>query len=338
MALIITPGQFTQRAELYHQLAQLTAAGIGVVQALEQLQRNPPSRSFREPLRRQIENIKQGSSFTDSLLATSGWLPDFDIALIEAGERSGRMDDCFRVLADYYHERARITKQTISQMAYPVGLIHFAALVFLIIVPFAGSQFNASLTMLFLKAALILSPLYLGTALMIFALQSKHGEGWRSLMERVLRFVPFLGKARYYLALSRLSLALEALINAGVNIIQAWELAAHACGSPALRRVILAWRPQVESGITPAAVVSNCPQFPEMFANFYNSGEISGKLDEALARLHRYYNDEGNRKLQVFAEWTPRVIYGIVAAIIAYKIIQFYTGYFKQISTITNGF
>jgi len=176
MALILTPGQFTQRAELYHQLAQLTSAGIGLVQALEQLQRNPPGRSFREPLRLQLEKIKQGSTFTDSLLATSGWLPEFDIALIEAGERSGRLDDCFRLLADYYHDRARITKQTISQLVYPVGLIHFAAVVFLIVLPLAASQFNASLPKLFLLAALKLSPLYLVAAFFIFALQSKHNE------------------------------------------------------------------------------------------------------------------------------------------------------------------
>ena len=31
MPLILTPGQFHHRAEFYHQLAQLTSAGIGVV-------------------------------------------------------------------------------------------------------------------------------------------------------------------------------------------------------------------------------------------------------------------------------------------------------------------
>jgi type IV pilus assembly protein PilC len=309
-----------------------------LVQALEQLQRNPPNRSFREPLRRQLEKINQGSTFTESLLATSGWLPEFDLALIEAGERTGRIDDSFRLLADYYNERARLTKQAISQLAYPVGLIHFAALVFLIVIPFASSQFSASLTWLLFKAAFILSPLYLGAALLIYALQGKHNEHWRSFMERLLRCVPILGKARYFLALARLALALEALINAGVNIIQAWELAANACGSPALRRAILAWRPQVDAGITPAAVVRKCPLFPEMFANFYHSGEVSGKLDEALKRLHTYYHEEGARKLQNFADWTPRVIYGVVACLIAYKIIQFYTGYFGQITTLTNGF
>ena len=52
MPLIITPRQFTQRAEIYHQLAQCTSAGIGVIRALEQIKANPPARSFREPLQR----------------------------------------------------------------------------------------------------------------------------------------------------------------------------------------------------------------------------------------------------------------------------------------------
>ena len=33
MPLIVTPGQFAQRAEFYHQLAQLTSAGIGLPRA-----------------------------------------------------------------------------------------------------------------------------------------------------------------------------------------------------------------------------------------------------------------------------------------------------------------
>ena len=338
MSLIITPRQFSQHSELYHQLAQLTAAGIGVVQALEQLERNPPGRSFRQPLQRLLAEIKQGRTVTDSLNQTGGWLPEFDIALIAAGERSGRIDHCFRVLADYYNDRARLVKQVIAQLIYPVGLVHFAALIFLIMLPFAASRFNASLLVLFARAALCLSPLYLGTALVIYATQSKHGERWRAVMESLLRAVPFLGTARRDLALARLALALEALINAGVNIVEAWDLAAAASGSPALRGAVAAWRPQVEAGRTPAEAVSASRRFPEMFTNFYASGEVSGQLDDALRRLHRYYNDEGTNKLQAFAQWTPRLIYLLDVCVIAYEVIRFYIGYFNQISAATSGF
>jgi type IV pilus assembly protein PilC len=309
MPLILTPGQFNHRAELYHQLAQLTSAGIGVVPALEQIKRNPPSSSFRKPLQHFLDELANGRTLSESL-RHGGWLPVFDTALIDAGERSGRLDACFRLLADYYNDRARVIKLVISQLVYPVGL--------------------------FVKAALVLAPLYGVTVLMVYALQSKHGEPWRARLETLLRPIPLLGAARHYLALSRLSAALEALISAGVNIVEAWELAATASGSPAFRRAVAPWKPQLAEGRTPAELVRACRLFPETFANLYASGEISGKLDETLRRLYTYYQEEGTLKLQLFATWTPRLAYIIVACIIAYKIIQFYTGYFN--AALNTGF
>jgi type II secretory pathway component PulF len=335
MPFIVTPRQFTHRAELYHQLAQLTSAGIGVVPALEQIKRNPPAPSFRQPLQQFLDELAKGRTLSDSM-QSGGWLPVFDTALIEAGERSGRLDACFRLLADYYNDRARVTKLVISQLIYPVGLVHLAAVVFLIVLPFAESQFNASLTWLFIKAALVLAPLYGAVALAIYALQSKHGEQWRARLESLLRPIPMLGTARHYLALSRLAAALEALISAGVNIVDAWELAATASGSPAFRRAVAEWKPHLTAGQTPAELVRERRLFPETFANLYASGEVSGKLDETLRRLYAYYQEEGTLKLQLFATWTPRLAYLIVVCIIAYKIIQFYTGYFS--SALNTGF
>jgi type II secretory pathway component PulF len=217
--------------------------------------------------------------------------------------------------------------------------VHFATLVFFIVLPFAKSQFNTNLIpLLLLKAALVLAPLYLVTALIIYATQSRHGESWRALMESILRWVPLLGKARHFLALARFAAALEALISAGVNIIQAWDLAGRASSSPAIIRAVAAMKPPVTAGETPGEAIREHAVFPDMFANLYASGEVSGKLDETLKRLYAHYQEEGTLKLQAFAQWLPRLIYGIVAALIAYYIIQFWLGYFQQISTITNGF
>ena len=174
--------------------------------------------------------------------------------------------------------------------------------------------------------------------MLIYATQSKHGENWRARIEAFLRLVPVLGRARHYLALSRLAVALEALISAGVNIFEAWDLAATASGSPALRRAVAAWKPRVVAGQMPSEAVRLCPLFPETFANLYASGEVSGKLDESLRHLNRLYNEDGSNKLNAFATWTPRLLYMLVALVIAYEVIQFYTAYFNQISTITNGF
>ncbi|MGD1087917.1 MAG: type II secretion system F family protein [Verrucomicrobiota bacterium] len=328
MPFIVTPRQFTQRAEFYHQLAQLTSAGIGIVPALEQIKRNPPAPAFREPLQRLLDELAKGRTFTESLWQLGAWLPEFDIALIEAGERSGRLDASFRLLADYYNDRARIARQVIADLIYPVGLFHMAIFIF----PFA--QFfvgTTSLAAYLAKTFGVLIPLYIVAALIIYATQGRHGEKWRALIESLLGRIPILGTARHFLALSRLAAALEALINAGVSIVTAWDLAAAASGSPALRRTVASWKPQIVAGQTPAEVVRERRDFPEMFANLYTSGEVSGKLDETLKRLYGHYQEEGTRKLHAFAQWTPRLVYGLVAAMIAYKVVSFYLGYFQQI-------
>jgi type II secretory pathway component PulF len=177
----------------------------------------------------------------------------------------------------------------------------------------------------------VLIPIYILLAIVIYAAQSRHGETWRGVLESILRPVPILGTARHYLALSRLSAALEALLAAGVTIIEAWELAAAASGSPALRRTVLAWRPQVTAGVTPAEVVSGSTRFPELFANQYNTGEISGTLDDTLRRLRIYYHEEGSRKLHAVAQWTPRIVYFLIMLMIAWHVIKFWTNYFNQI-------
>jgi type IV pilus assembly protein PilC len=327
MPLIVTPGQFTQRAELYHQLSQLTSAGIGLLRALEQLQRHPPSRAFREPLRALVLQIGQGSTVAESLRNVRGWLPEFDIALIDAGERSGRLDACFRLLADYYNDRARVARQVLADLAYPVALFHMAIFIF----PFSEFFMSGNWWVYLAKTFGVLMPLYVLVVAMVYASQSKHGERWRSVVELFSRPIPVLGTARHYLALARLAAALEALIAAGVTIIEAWELAGTACGSPGLRRAVLAWKPDLLGGQTPADAVNDCAWFPEMFANLYHTGEVSGTLDESLRNLQRYYQEEGTRKLHAVAQWTPRLIYLIVALLIGYKVVQFWSGYFKQI-------
>ncbi|MBI3848771.1 MAG: type II secretion system F family protein [Verrucomicrobia bacterium] len=330
MPLIITPGQLTQRAELYHQLGQLTAVGVTLPQALEHLRRNPPARSLREPLQRLINQLAQGHTFTEALSRSGKWMSSFDLALLQAGEHSGRLDAVFKLLANFYNDRARLTRQVIADLAYPAFLLHAAIFIFPFVQFFVSGDWLS-----YLRQTLgVLLPIYGAAFFLVFASQGRRGETWRAGMETVCNRIPILGKARRELALARLAAALEALISAGVTIIEAWELAAAASGSPALRRAVLGWKPRVLAGQTPAEEVSASPQFPELFANHYHTGEISGQLDETLRRLQTYYQEEGTRKLHALAQWSPRIVYLAVALMIAYRVIKFYTGYFQQVQNL----
>jgi len=330
MPLEFTPAQFARRSEFYHQLGALTGAGLGLIRGLEQLKRNPPSRAYREPIGRLLDELEHGFSFTEAVRRQGRWLPAFDIALLQAGEQSGRLETCLKLLADYYRDRAQLARQMLANLAYPVILFHLAIFLF----PFAEFFTSGNWIRYFSKTFGVLIPIYGVTALLIFAAQSRHGETWRAWLESAISLIPVLGTARHYLALSRLAAALEALLSAGVNIIEAWELAGTASGSPALRRTVVAWRPRVNSGQTPSEAVSLSPRFPELFANQYATGEVSGTLDDTLRRLHNYYQEEGSRKLHAVVQWTPRAVYFLVVLMIAWNVIKFYTGYFKQIQDI----
>lgn len=331
MPLIITPGQLNQRAELYHQLGTMITAGLTLPQALEQVKRNSP-RALRPQIYRLLTCLQEGYTFTDAIAELGRWMPSFDAALLEAGETSGRLDQAFRLLSTYYGERAKMARQIISDLLYPMFVFHFAVFLFPFLKWFAGgSALDFGLTV-----GLILGPLYGITFFALYACQGRHGEKWRSLIESWLKPVPVLGTARRYLALARLAAALEALLNAGVPIIQAWDLAAAASGSPELRRVVAGWKEPLANGTTPAELVGNARAFPEMFAGQYHAGEISGKLDECLLRLHAYYQEEGSRKLRAVARWSPQFIYYGVALFVAYKVITFYVGYFNQVNKAMN--
>jgi type II secretory pathway component PulF len=332
MALILTPAQFSRRATFYQQLASLTAAGLGLISALQQLERNPPAHSYRDPIRQILRELAGGSTLSESLRRLdSQWLPEFDIALLQAGEQSGRLDACFRLLADYYADRARIARQLIADLAYPAFLLHFAVF----ILPFSQFFLSGNWLRYLCQTLGVLLPIYALIGLVVYAAQGRHSEGWRALFERLLRPLPFLGVARRDLALGRLAAALEALLNAGVTIIEAWELAGAASGSPALRRAVLAWRPQVDGGRTPAETLHASPEFPELFANQYATGEISGQLDDTLRRLHGYYQEEGSRKLHALARWFPRAVYLVIVFLIAFFVLRSWTAYFRQIQSLS---
>jgi type IV pilus assembly protein PilC len=331
--MTFSPAQLTRRADFYYQLNQYAGAGLGVVAALQQLRRNPPARSYRSRIDQALEQLGEGKTFSETLAATPGWLPAFDVTLIEAGEKSGRMDQVFRLLAEHYSERATLAKRIIADLAYPAFLLHFAILIF----PFPH-LFVTGDWLLYLRQVLTpLIPIYAFVALLIYLLQSQHGETWRAGVERVLGVFPVLGTAQSCLALARLSATLEALLSAGVSIVDAWEQAAAASGSPAFRRTVRGWREFVRAGQTPAEMVSSSSQFPSLFSNQYMSGEISGTLEETLRRLHHYYQDEGSRKLHAVCRWVPMAIYLAIVGVIAFKIISFYTGYFQQVRDASGG-
>jgi type II secretory pathway component PulF len=181
---------------------------------------------------------------------------------------------------------------------------------------------------------LVFAPLYTLVFLMLYSSQSARGERWRSVMEKVFACVPLLGSSLRKIALARLATALDALLAAGINVLEAWEIASKASGSPRYKRAVAAWRPDVENGVTPAEAMSESGVFPDFFANVYHSAEISGRQEEALQRLYEKYYEDGVRELRMFCKAAPAVIYMAVVAYAGYHILHFYKERFDSLDKI----
>lgn len=324
MPLIVTPSELNRRADFYHQLQQLTSAGLGITRSLDQLQRNAPSPRYRQATQQLLGHIERGERLGQSMRAIPDWLPDFDVTLIESGEQSGRLDRCFRMLGDYYVQRAKIARRVIAALAYPGFLLHLLAFVAALVLFFWYPKFCV-------LPLIGLFVLYVLVFLLIYATQNKHSEAWRSKVEFVLDKIPIMGKARRHLALGRLAAALEALISAGVSIIEAWQMAAKASGSVALQRLVDSWIPSLRAGKTPAEMIQESRMFPDIFTGQYVAGEVSGKLDETLERLRDYYQEDGSQKVQLLAQWIPIGIYLLILIGGGGFVIWFWVTYFNKV-------
>jgi len=333
MSLIFSSKQFDQRAELYLRLAQLVSAGIPLIKALETTARSAPSPAFRAPLEQLVTELQRGATFHDALLHAGNWQPEFDIALLGAAEKSGRLDAVLRLLADHYKHRAKLARQFVGALLYPTFLFHFAVLIF----PPRKLQMLVlewNVTGYLLQTFAVLLPVYAVVIVAVLAAQGRHSENWRGFLESVLNPIPILGSARRAAALTRLAAALEALISAGITIIEAWDIAVSACGSPALKREVASWKPSLLAGLTPSDTLNSSRHFPELFANLYHTGEVSGQLDDSLRRLKVFYEEESARKLEIIVQWVPKIIYLMVALGIAWAIIGAYSGHIKEIRDV----
>ncbi len=334
MALLIMPRALAQRGEFYYQLSSMIRAGLPLIGALQTLEKSPPAASYRKPITRMLAELKGRSTFTGALDTLGDWLPVFDKALLEAGEQSGRLDECFRLLASNYEERARLAREIIGQVLYPIIIIHLAIMVFppsLIKEAFWDGAWEKFLASKVLGFGL----LYGGGVVLILSGSSSRSQSWRAMLEQIFGLVPVLGRARQNLALARLTAALEALFSAGVGIVDSWELAARASGSPALAREVMKWRPKIEvEQRTPGEILAGTSVFPAMFTSLYRTGEISGQLDDTLKRLHEYSRVEGHRQMQMFTKGLTIGIILLIMIAIGMQVVLFWVNYFNNIGNM----
>ncbi|MGV3771797.1 MAG: type II secretion system F family protein [Verrucomicrobiales bacterium] len=329
MSLLVTPSQLNKRSDFYHQLASLVRAGVPIIQALEMIHKAPPGRGYKEPLAALIQYLQSGLTFTESVRRLGEWMPEFDVALTEAGELSGRLDSILTLLATHYKDRAQLIASVISDLLYPIFVVHLALLVF----PpnlLAPLVWEGKVMPFVIQKLSVFVPLYIFVFLAILSTQGKRSERWRGLIEQFTSRLPLFGNAAKQMALARFTASLEALITAGVSIVESWVIAARASGSMRLKKSVNRMIPRIQSGDSPGEAVQLEAHFPELFRSLYRTGEISGQIDTTLQRLHQHYHHEANAKFKKISEWTPRLVLMLILLLGGYFVIRFWMNYYES--------
>ena len=174
---------------------------------------------MRGPIGQLLQHFHACKNFGVSGVRSGSWLSSFDVALLQAGEQSGRLPDVFRVLSNYYGQRAQLARQVIMFALYPLIVFHVAVLIFPIGI-LTDVVTKGALGTFFLQKLAVFVPVYALAFFIAFAMQGTHAESWRASMESLMSKVPVLGKARRCLAIARLSLALDALLNAADSALR----------------------------------------------------------------------------------------------------------------------
>jgi hypothetical protein len=227
-------------------------------------------------------------------------------------------------------ERARLARQIIIGLLYPAFLFHFAFLIMPVgqLVDLVKTGDIAA----FVVRKLPCSSSHLPRP-------PRHPVGRAGNPRTRLAFaprnafglVPLFGKARRSLALARLSLALDALLNAGVAATRAWPLAGAASGSPALEREMSRWIPLLADGTPAGDLVQRSSRFPPHFSTSTPPPKCPAAVDDALPRLTGTTRTKDLRLTKIAAGVLTGLVYFGILLVVAWQIVSFWLGYYGQI-------
>jgi general secretion pathway protein F len=261
------------------------------------------------------------------------------VAVIGAGEQSGKLGVVLERLADDLEEQQALKSKLVGAALYPaiVSLVALAIVLFLVtyVVPqvahvFAGSKralpvltvimiglsdFVRSYGWL-LAVAIIVVAMGARLALANAQFHEKFDAAWLNL--------PILGRLSRSYNAARFANTLAMLAAAGVPILKALQAAAETLSNRALRADALDALVLVREGAPLASALAQTKRFPPLLAMFARLGEQTGQLPVMLARAARQLSTEVQRRaMQLATLLEPLLIVamGVVVMLIVLAVL-----------------
>ena len=108
----------------------IISSGINSITGLESLAQRSGNKVLSQEITRIVNDIKSGSTLSDSMLDEKSKFPKLLSAMVATGEATGTLEEVLKSMASFYEREHRITQKIKNASMYPiiVGIVSFIML------------------------------------------------------------------------------------------------------------------------------------------------------------------------------------------------------------------
>src|SRR5947209_8518629 len=328
------------------QLSTMVSSGMSLLRALYVLEEQAKSDKLKDALTQVRKDVEAGISLSDALRRHPEIFNDLYVAMVEAGELGGILEETLTRVADQLEKDDSLRRQVKSAMMYPALIGGFAVTVLLALVTFLvpvfekifkdfGGQLPAITKLTVALSHFVTGQWYIGIALTVGAVigfkKWKQSEKGRIQWDRFKLKVPWkIGEIVQKVALARFSRTYSALIAAGVPMLQAIEITGRTAGNRVIEHAMEKVRESVKGGGSISAPMrAESDAFPTMVTQMIGVGEETGALEAMLSKIADFYEDEVAAALKALTSILEPLMIIIVGAIVGFIVISMYMPMFK---------
>jgi len=331
------------------QLSIMFSSQVPLVESLKVLANQTKKINLKEKILKLSDEVEAGTSFSRALSYYPEVFSSFYIAMVKAGEASGKLSQSLNYLADHLEREYHFYSKTKTALIYPFLILFVAIIVLYLMIFFVIPNLTAILKeagqeLPFLTKILIGFIdffkkqgwiLVLGFVILIIFILSyyKTKEG-KKFFDKVSLKLPLIGSFLKVVYLSRFAENLSTLISGGLSITRSLEITAEIVGNDVYKEIIFQIRDEVRKGEQISVVLERFPEiFPPVFTQITLVGEKTGTLGTTLMNVVDFYRKETDRAIDNFLKilepfliiFLALIVGGLVASVLIpiYQIVLF---------------
>lgn len=295
------------------QLAVMFKTKVPLVEALEVLAVQTKNPDLKEKIFKLAEEVEAGTSLSGALSRYPKIFSPFYIAMVRAGEVSGKLSEALSYLAEHLEREYHLTSKLRGAMIYPAMVLFVAitvlALMMFYIIPqltevliVSGGELPAitkgviSLSAFLKKWGLFL--IFGLLILIISVIRYYRTQEGKKFFDRIFLRFPIVSELLKMIYLSRFAENLSTLISGGLPIARALEISGDIVGNTVYKEIIFQTRDEVRRGESISSTLGRFPEiFPPVFTQMTSVGEKTGTLDKTLLDIVSFYQREVDRTI-----------------------------------------